>query len=380
MRALPALVAVLIVLALGAEAAQAGMTLKVDIWGAGKVELPSERFTCASTNRNDRELGTTCTLTSDLLIAALTATPDASQPVTWRFSSWQGDCFPFTSSPPNVCFVSGAPFAHPTRTVSAKFDDDRPPAVTLSGGPVGTVHDESASFDFTSDEPGGTFLCKLVDEDAFTLCPSGSVSYKNLSRGQHIFEVMARDPSGNDSPPQQRYWTVDFDRDGDRYDHAGPGARDPIDCDDASASIYPGAREAPENKIDEDCDGKDAAYPAITSVVHYVSKSRRRVATFTRLSVIRPPEGALVVLRCRGTGCRFAGLRRKADPGTSKLAFGRDLRKTKLRRGAVLELRITHAGMRGKVVRLKVGRRGSVTATTLCLKPGGQRPTSCSAR
>jgi hypothetical protein len=47
------------------------MTLKVDIWGAGKVDGRAS--------------------------------------------------FPFTSSPPNVCPVWGSPFTHPTRTVSPKF-------------------------------------------------------------------------------------------------------------------------------------------------------------------------------------------------------------------------------------------------------------------
>lgn len=161
--------------------------------------------------------------------------------------------------------------------------------MTLDDGPQGTVSDESASFGFSSDEPGGTFLCRLVDEDAYSLCPSGSAHYSNLSRGQHIFEVRARDASGNESVSQRRYWFMDFDRDGDRYDHPGPGAREPTDCDDSDATVYPGAREIPQNNIDEDCNRVDAPYPEITSLVRYRAKTTAGLTRIPLLSVIRPP-------------------------------------------------------------------------------------------
>jgi hypothetical protein len=372
----------MLVLAFGAEAAQAALTVTVHVWGAGTVEDPFNGFTCASTNQNAREIGSTCTITTDAFFGVeLSAVPGTTPPDNWRFSSWEGDCSIELGHPATLCPVAesvllpGAP-----RTVAARFEDYRPPAVTLTEGPVGTVHDDAASFAFASDEPGGTFICRLVDEDAFDLCPGGTKAYTGLSRGQHIFEVRALDASGNESVSQQRYWTVDFDSDGDRFDHPGSGARYPIDCNDGNASVHPGAREVPENKIDEDCNGNDAPFPSIRSAVHYESKTKHRVAMIPALSVIRPPGGALVELRCRGKGCRFARRRRIASPGTSQMAFGADLRKVRLRRGAVLELWITHAGMRGKVVRLKVGRRGKVSATTLCLQPGAKKPTRCSAR
>jgi len=46
-----------------------------------------------------------------------------------------------------------------------------------------------------------------------------------------------------------------FDGDGDSFPTAL--CRQDCDCDDASADIYPGAKETAANGIDEDCDGKD---------------------------------------------------------------------------------------------------------------------------
>jgi hypothetical protein len=58
----------------------------------------------------------------------------------------------------------------------------------------------------------------------------------------------------------------------------------------------------------------------------------------------------------------------------------RDLRKTKLRCGAMLELRIAHAGMRGKVVRA-VGRSPRLgDGNHALLEAGAKKPTSCCAR
>jgi hypothetical protein len=172
---------------------------------------------------------------------------------------------------------------------------------------------------------------------------------------------------------------VVLDRDGDGYDRNEPGAKAPFDCDDAKAAMNPGAVDAPRNKIDEDCDGHDADYPSITSEVRYAAHRKGGKARIRRLSVIRPPDGATVTVRCRGKGCTFKRRRQVAAPGTSELSFAADLRKAKLRRGAVVEVWITRSGMRGKVVRLRVGRGAKMSAQTLCVEPGSKKPGGCPA-
>jgi hypothetical protein len=173
---------------------------------------------------------------------------------------------------------------------------------------------------------------------------------------------------------------VKLDRDGDGYDRDEPGAKAPFDCNDANGQIHPGAVDIPRNVIDEDCDRQDADYPSITSEVRYAARSKRGAAIIRRLWVARPPDRATVQLRCKGgrrKGCTFRRRRVVAAPGTSAISFASDLRKARLRRGAVLEVWITRSGMRGKLVRLTVRRGGKVTGVTLCVPPGSKTPTGC---
>jgi lysyl oxidase len=85
--------------------------------------------------------------------------------------------------------------------------DRTPPETNITAGPSGTSNSASATFEFSSSEPGASFECKL-DAGAFASCASPK-SYSNLSEGAHIFEVRATDAAGNvDATPAKRSWTV----------------------------------------------------------------------------------------------------------------------------------------------------------------------------
>ena len=82
------------------------------------------------------------------------------------------------------------------------------PVVTLSGQPANPTNSSSASFGFTSSEPGSTFQCSL-DGAAFAACTS-PLSLTGLAQGSHSFVVKATDAAGNTSPGGASYsWTVD---------------------------------------------------------------------------------------------------------------------------------------------------------------------------
>jgi hypothetical protein len=487
---LPTLLAALVFLSVGAQPAEAArLWVNIHFKGTGTVKVQDHETTCSSSSLDHRKVGASCKIGPfedwvNPVIRVDAIIPEPSSP--WRFAGWD-DCNRADPGAPNSrCRIVGEDFGDLTRDVTVRFEDHRKPNVTSLEGTAGTVHHGSANFSYVSDEPGtseepGTFVCRLSTEADFLPCPSGAKSYSGLPRGQHTFEVKAVDPSGNVGLVAQRSWTVDFDvdgdgfdrdepgarrpvdcddakawvnpdawdtpdngidencdgrdavnldrdrdgyersepgakvpfdcddakawinpgagdtpengvdencdgrdavvldRDGDGYDRNAPGAKAPFDCDDAKAAINPGAVDAPRNEIDENCDGRDADYPSITSEVRYAAHRKGGKARIRRLSVIRPPDGAMVTLKCRGKGCTFKRRRQVAAPGTSELSFAADLRKTKLRRGAVVEVWITRSGMRGKMVRLKVGRGAKVSAQTLCVEPGSKKPGGCPA-
>ncbi len=85
--------------------------------------------------------------------------------------------------------------------------DTVPPDTTILTGPSGAVASTSATFTFSSTEPG-TFQCRL-DGGAFASCTSG-ITYNSLSQGSHTFDVRAVDNALNQDPtPASRTWTVD---------------------------------------------------------------------------------------------------------------------------------------------------------------------------
>ena len=88
-------------------------------------------------------------------------------------------------------------------------DEVAPDTSLGTGGPHGTAITGTATFTFSSSEPGSTFECRL-DAGVWSACASPK-GYTGLREGQHNFYVRARDAAGNsDASPAQRTWTVDL--------------------------------------------------------------------------------------------------------------------------------------------------------------------------
>ncbi|XXF76448.1 Ig-like domain-containing protein [Myxococcaceae bacterium GXIMD 01537] len=86
--------------------------------------------------------------------------------------------------------------------------DNTPPDTTIASGPALDTSATTATFDFSSNEAGVTYECRL-DGGAFAPC-TDPVTFSGLAEGDHTLEVRARDAAGNVDPTPATYaWTVD---------------------------------------------------------------------------------------------------------------------------------------------------------------------------
>jgi Bacterial Ig-like domain/PKD domain len=90
---------------------------------------------------------------------------------------------------------------------AASPPDTSAPQTSITSGPTGTTSASTASFAFSSSEPGSTFECRL-DGGAFAACTSPE-AYSGLAAGAHTFSVRATDAAGNsDASPATQSWTI----------------------------------------------------------------------------------------------------------------------------------------------------------------------------
>ena len=163
-------------------------------------------------------------------------------------------------------------------------------------------------------------------------------------------------------------------------DNDGDGVPNQRDCRPDDASVRPGAKDIPRNGVDEDCSGRDAAYPRISSRAKVDIKLHGRWARVTRLVARDVPAGARVQLRCSGRSCPFAHTPAETIPraSTAVSLMNTKLRKARIRPVTTLEVRVTQSGRIGRVVRYRFARRGrKPTEQTLCLAPWAKAPARC---
>ncbi len=159
-------------------------------------------------------------------------------------------------------------------------------------------------------------------------------------------------------------------------DRDGDGVPRPFDCDDANPQAAPGKPERFGNKVDEDCNGRADPLQSITTAVRARFIAAPGGARITRLQVVRPRRGTTVQVRCKGAGCGFAKKSLKVRKGGRSVNLRKRFKLTRIA-GQVLEVRLLRSDSIGRVTRFS-GRGSAIPATRiLCLEPGKRRPGRC---
>jgi hypothetical protein len=163
----------------------------------------------------------------------------------------------------------------------------------------------------------------------------------------------------------------DLDKDDD-------GVQTPLDCDDGNPLIKPGAFDIPGDGINQDCsaDG-DADYPLPGVKIKYsVLTYPAGYSKFGKLTLAPVKAGDKVVLKCKGRGCTFKKKTFNVKKNKARLSLLKPLKRAKLRKGAVVTMRMTRAGTYGSYARWKI-RASDSKFKSLCLRPGNTKPVKC---
>ena len=170
-----------------------------------------------------------------------------------------------------------------------------------------------------------------------------------------------QDCSGADST------NLDVDRDG--------FAR-PQDCNDGDAAIRPGVREVRGNGVDENCDTRIEPFPGIGGRVSNAWAPLGARTVNLALSAREFPAGTRMQMRCSGRGCPFRRVSRRIR-NRRRVDLHRFLGDAALSRGASVELRFTRSGRIGRVLRFRIGAEAGVPGVRFLCAPPGQRNRDC---
>ncbi|MBJ7471628.1 MAG: OmpA family protein [Solirubrobacteraceae bacterium] len=128
-----------------------------------------------------------------------------------------------------------------TTPVSYTWVIDRTaPSTSIVSGPPALTDSASAPFDFSSDESGVTYECKL-DAGSWAACTDPD-TFTGIADGDHTLLVRATDAAGNtDGTPASHLWTVDTSAPDTTLTQQPPSLTNLTTADFAFTSADPGA-------------------------------------------------------------------------------------------------------------------------------------------
>jgi Putative metal-binding motif len=171
-------------------------------------------------------------------------------------------------------------------------------------------------------------------------------------------------PGGMPTPvPAPR---VDTDKDGYTSD---------VDCDDLDRRVHPGAPEVPNDGVDQDCNGADAA-GHLSAVVGFSWSKHGSSIKVKTLKVSEAPPAATVTVTCSGKRKGCPKPKTFATSAKGSVSMSKMFRK-RLKPGATITVEVAAVNTIGRVKRYTIRRKGDPRTQTLCRAPGAAKPTHC---
>ena len=169
----------------------------------------------------------------------------------------------------------------------------------------------------------------------------------------------------------QQIGSVDADHD---------GVSPPTDCNDNRADIHPGAVDVPHDGIDQDCNGSDAPLPA-------AAFDDLRLPGDVPEQRVLALHGAAHQPRAQGLGDRGRlprprlpkgkSVRTRVRESRSSLSILGKLARAKLRKGAVLEVKVQSKDAVGRVTRWEIRGTKTPKRKDACMAPGAKKLALC---
>jgi hypothetical protein len=167
-------------------------------------------------------------------------------------------------------------------------------------------------------------------------------------------------------------------RDNPNLDVDGDTFPRPFDCDDGNAAIRPTVPEIRGNAVDENCDRRAEPFSDLGAVVANQWVFGTRFSRLLKLVVHNAPGGARVSFRCSGRSCPTRRTRRVTVRNVlTRVTLHRPFRGKRLRPGTKLSVTITAAQTIGRTYTYVVKRGEAPASTVTCRAPGQRRGRSC---
>jgi hypothetical protein len=164
---------------------------------------------------------------------------------------------------------------------------------------------------------------------------------------------------------------VNLDVDGDGFPR-------PADCNDNDPKIRPNAVEIRGNKVDENCDRVASPWLRLPAVVSNRWAVGPNFTLLRALILHNLPRGAKITFSCDGSSCPFRETKRRTVNSSKPITLSRGMTSKRLRAGTKFRLSITASQTIGRTYTYTIRNGALPSDETRCKAPGQKgRGTKC---